>query len=287
MYFRLGYTESTLLFIHFLEKFHLHDLDKSILQNYKQQYINWLYTTSGFYDTTIKGTNFDFNMEFDSIQKSSTYCQYFDLLLEFVSQNRFNYLEIHIHTLSLLDNKFTYLFYQYIHFDPNSYYDWKSFMSTNIHQSNCLIISNLGHLMCDQYNNGNLNNIHNMVLNITSLHYYKPGYTFENNKLKSADALNMLDNSYHHWGLIKQIIYNKHINFIIISAGAYSFIYAYFCKLHNIQFITIGGDLEVFFGINTKRTSIFYNKIINKYFINVPETDKPQNYKEIEGGCYW
>ena len=45
--------------------------------------IYWLYTTSGFYDKTIKGSyfDFDFNFNFEETRKSEIYNKYFTHLL--------------------------------------------------------------------------------------------------------------------------------------------------------------------------------------------------------------
>jgi hypothetical protein len=56
---RLGYTETTLLFYYYLNK---NNISNEIILNSQQNFINWLLTTSGFYDKKIKGSNFnDFN----------------------------------------------------------------------------------------------------------------------------------------------------------------------------------------------------------------------------------
>ena len=54
--YRLGYTESTLLFVYYLNTIHNIDyIDKNL--------VNWLYSTSGFYDKKIKGDYFNFDVK--------------------------------------------------------------------------------------------------------------------------------------------------------------------------------------------------------------------------------
>ena len=52
----------------------------------------------------------------------------------------------------------------------------------------------------------------------------------------------------------------------------------------------VGGDLNTYFGIASKRFYDF-NKgnIENKeyWIIDIPDEYKPNDYKKIENGCYW
>ena len=56
---------------------------------------------------------------------------------------------------------------------------------------------------------------------------------------------------------------------------------------------TIGGDLQVYFGILNGRQKKWYKrdniKLKNEeyWIVNIPEEYKPNNYMKIENGCYW
>ena len=60
---RLGMTESGLLFLTFASKnLQLTSEEKKIVSKYILSLTNWLYTTSGYYDKTVPGTNFNFDV---------------------------------------------------------------------------------------------------------------------------------------------------------------------------------------------------------------------------------
>jgi hypothetical protein len=79
---RLGLTETTLLFYFYL------DLQKICNSKYvKSQniFINWLCTTSGFYDKNICGSYFDFDA--NKIKHTDVYNNYFNRLLNIVKNS--------------------------------------------------------------------------------------------------------------------------------------------------------------------------------------------------------
>ena len=146
---------------------------------------------------------------------------------------------------------------------------------------NILIINNLGSLMKTQFESGNIDKICNeFPKNVKSIEYFENGYSF----LNSGPDSSLLETAKH---IIEKI---KDLNFdgAIISAGAYSCIIADDInkKLKKETFL-MGGNLPLYFGIITKRITIYYKEFINEYFINVPDSMKPLNYEKIEDGCYW
>lgn len=64
-YQRTGLTEGSLLYNEWLKKYGLHRQDT------EDEFINWLYSTSGWYDREISGTYFDIDVE--AVKKSSNY----------------------------------------------------------------------------------------------------------------------------------------------------------------------------------------------------------------------
>ena len=68
---RLGLTETTLLFYYYLENILNIDLNNLKLIHSDYEIINWLYSTSGFYDKTINGTYFDIDVK--KAKKSNVY----------------------------------------------------------------------------------------------------------------------------------------------------------------------------------------------------------------------
>ena len=79
---RVGFTETTLLFYYYLEN--ILNIDITILKLIDSQnnLINWLYSTSGFYDKTINGTYFDIDVK--KAKKSDVYNYYFSNLLNII-----------------------------------------------------------------------------------------------------------------------------------------------------------------------------------------------------------
>jgi hypothetical protein len=76
----------------------------------------------------------------------------------------------------------------------------------------------------------------------------------------------------------------------LVAAGGYGMLIAdYIYKEKGKSVIYIGGALQIFFGIIGKRW--FENKdilkLVNDDWIRPDKLDKPQNYTNVEKGCYW
>ena len=236
---RLGFTETTLLFFHYL------DLQKICNSKYVQsQYdlINWLCTTSGYYDKKIHGSHFNFDAE--KIKKSVVYNNYFNRLLNIVKHSNTK-LEFcfHEHHNSLMQYKEEFL--KYI-----DYYN-KNNKQTNIVQfmnnKNVLIINNLGSLMKTQYDSGNIKKIYpDEHINPKNIVFLEPGYTFFNNGPDSS----ILETTEKICDKIKTINFDC----AIISVGAYSsLLFDYIVNKLNKDGFVIGGQLPLYFGISIKR----------------------------------
>ena len=61
-------------------------------------------------------------------------------------------------------------------------------------------------------------------------------------------------------------------------------------KMHR-QAMHIGGTLQVLFGIKGARWEgepyNYDKKLYNEFWVRPGEKLKPQNYMDVEGGCYW
>ena len=67
-YTRLGWTEGTLFMIWYIQKRGLGDVEKD------HNMVNWLFSTSGYYDKQIKGHYFDLTPEeCDKVLNSATF----------------------------------------------------------------------------------------------------------------------------------------------------------------------------------------------------------------------
>ena len=270
---RLGLTETTLLFVYFLN---LSGINNQNCINTQRNLCNWLCSTSGFYSKEIIGTYFNF--EHEKVKNSQTYNSYFGKLLNFLKENNNYHLELCFHQLpdDLLIYKEKFL--NYIHYyDKQKKCDFLQFLDNK----HILIINNLGSLMKKQFESGNIKKINsNFPDNVKSIQYFENGYSFFNNG-PDQDILvtaNKLCNK------IKLLEFHG----AVISAGAYSFIIADYI-LNNMKktVYVIGGGLPFYFGISINRTKHFHNNSINEYFIDVPVEMRPEGYEKIENGCYW
>ena len=270
---RLGYTETTLLFFYYLD---LQKIRNSEYVDSQNNLINWLCSTSGFYDKNICGSYFDFDA--NKIKNLDVYNNYFNRLLNIV-KNSNTKLVFCFHQLhdSLIQYKEEFL--NYI-----DYYN-KNNRQTNLLQfmdnKNILIINNLGSLMKMQYESGNIKKIspHNPVT-AKNIDFLEPGYTFFN----SGHDSSILETAEKLCDKIKTINFDC----AVVSAGAYSsLLFDYIVNELNKDVFVIGGDLPFYFGILTQRTRESPSDLINEYFINVPDEMKPLGYEKVENGCYW
>lgn len=80
----------------------------------------------------------------------------------------------------------------------------------------------------------------------------------------------------------------------LIGCGAYGMPLAAHCKSRGKQAIHLGGAVQLLFGIKGKRweTEDYYIDkyppiMNNPYWVYPNETERPQNFSNVENGCYW
>lgn len=80
----------------------------------------------------------------------------------------------------------------------------------------------------------------------------------------------------------------------LIGCGAYGMPLAAHCKSRGKQAIHLGGAVQLLFGIKGKRweTEDYYRDkyppiMNNPYWVYPNETERPQNFSNVENGCYW
>jgi hypothetical protein len=280
MYLRLGMSESSLLLLYFIEKYTSGYNSKLLIQN-RKHILNWLFSTSGYFDTEVKGRLFDFDKEYDKIINTKTYNTYFEELLHFIKNNEFKEFYFKCHDLGVFC-KCIPIFYKYIN-KNQSLYDIRSILYKELDNKRVLLMHNLSDLMVERYNKGIIKKIYPEFPNIDIIIPFKIGYTFMNTPMN--DCSNIIDRAELIEYVMNEFIETHKINMVIISCGAYSNIFAR--KLHkkHIQYITVGGELEHEFGIIINRHD--KHPEINEYFIRVPDELKPENHHEIENSCYW
>jgi hypothetical protein len=89
---------------------------------------------------------------------------------------------------------------------------------------------------------------------------------------------------------MKKQIYEKDFDIALIGCGAYGFPLASFVKDLGKKSVHLGGALQLLFGIKGKRWETEYDydkKFYNDYWVYPADEDKPKNFQNIEGGCYW
>ena len=286
---RLGYTETSLLLIHYIKKNKKYNftMDEN---NFINHLINWLYTTSGYYDKSMKGDYFNFDGH--ECINSVVYNDYMNKLL--LNLNNCDILQLNFHNFTENINNYKNDFLSNIQskeiiykIDDNNMFDYmKDKLFNVITNKKILIINSFSKLIKKQIdtNINNLKKIYPNFPNITEVFEYTTPYSFFNNG-NDTSILETINNICNE---IKNLNYNFDI--AIISCGAYStFIGNYINNNMNNDIFITGGYITRFFGIINKREFDKFKNFENKeYWItSIPDEYKPHNYEKIENGCYW
>ncbi|MCF6182628.1 hypothetical protein [Lutibacter sp.] len=88
---------------------------------------------------------------------------------------------------------------------------------------------------------------------------------------------------------MQQDISKINFDIAIIGCGAYGLPLAAFIKRMGKKSIHIGGGVQLLFGIIGRRWETEYNlsMYINDYWVRPDSSEKPNNFKDVENGCYW
>ncbi|WP_343695573.1 hypothetical protein [Flavobacterium sp.] len=88
---------------------------------------------------------------------------------------------------------------------------------------------------------------------------------------------------------MKKDIHKIEFDIAIIGCGAYGFPLASFIKEIGKKSIHLGGATQVLFGIKGKRWEEEYDMsaIFNDHWIRPLDVEKPENFLNVENGCYW
>jgi hypothetical protein len=260
---RPGFTESTLLFIQYLRE---HGINSEELMKSEAQFINWLYTTSGFYDKQVSGSYFDFNA--DQIINSQSYKTFLNDYRKALKDSDKLYTMIH----HVYEDKGKIAEFQNS-LNPKSLWHWSYKPWYKILENKkVLLVSSFADLMKKQYDCGNIQKIDAEFPN-TLIVSYKTPYTFFNNG-PDKNFFETLDG-------MKKDISSIDFDVAIIACGAYAVFLSDHC--HNIgkMGVSIGSMMHNMFGIDP-------NKKDNPLWISaIPEEYKPIGYEKIEGGRYW
>lgn len=147
-----------------------------------------------------------------------------------------------------------------------------------------LVIHPFAELMEKQYKNRALLWENEEILPEFDLITYKAVQSLGGNSgyASWAEALNKM----------KRDIEELEFDIALIGCGAYGMPLGGFIKnkMHR-QAMHIGGTLQVLFGIKGARWEgepyNYDKKLYNEFWVRPGEKLKPQNYMDVEGGCYW
>ena len=163
----------------------------------------------------------------------------------------------------------------YFHSDP-----W----SKHLEGKRVLVIHPFANLIEQQYRENRINLFPDRpVLPEFSLRVVKAVQTIAGSKDKRFgdwfDALNWMEEE----------AISKDFDVAIIGCGAYGFPLAARLKKHGKKSIHLGGATQILFGIKGKRWDerVEFSSMYNHYWVRPGDQEKPNNYKVIEGGCYW
>ena len=170
-YGRLGYTESTLLFYHYM-RCNVKIEKPEELFIFENHFLNWLFTTSGYYDTS-----------FDPIEPieyiyTENYKKLMNEFFQMSKNSNFNQLLIHddlTRHLGFIDH--LPIFYKNFNVIDYNFNNTLNQLKSFVNDKNVLIINPMSILMKKQYDNGNIDKI-NEFPSIKSIQCYSNEYTF-------------------------------------------------------------------------------------------------------------
>lgn len=272
--YRLGYTETTLLYYYYKENILNKSLSKDRLDS-QYNMLNWLYSTSGFYDKKIKGTYFDFDAL--KCKNSEVFNEYMKMLICLLSEENIQ-TALHLHPQPESENE-DVISFRSIYGKNNQCVDIH-FLYRNISGKTVVLVNPISDLLYEQYSTGKLQKIYPSFPEIKGMLFYQNIYTF----LNEGPDDNLLKTSERIVKGVKELVFDipEDDYIVIVSCGAYSNL----ISSHFKNSITIGRWLLTLFGIkNGKERG--EKSISPESWLEIPEDRKPKDYKKIEEGCYW
>jgi len=281
---RLGMTETSLLVLTFVSR--NYNLEPSIKKRISQMILsmaNWLYSTSGYYDKSVKGNNFNFDVT--AINKN--YFKFINHLEESIGNCEITQFFVHeglvMHLLNTYKNDFMkkYNISNLKILNGTEFQDRINDIFAMMNNKKVLVISSFDGLVKSQVESGNLKKIYENYPNIIRLETIQFPYCFHNNG-PHQNYFETLDAVFEQ---IKQIDFD----IAILVCGAYGHM---LCHKIDTELkkdaIYVGGSIQTLFGIISSREKEHGKIKYNDYWISeIPVEYRPKNYKLIENGCYW
>jgi hypothetical protein len=281
---RLGMTETSLLFLSYVSRYG--NLDKEIKKHVStiiMSMVNWLYSTSGYYDKSVKGSYFNF----DVTALNQNYFKFLNHLSTSVNNCHETHVFVHEGFVSELLEVYKDSFIK--HFNIKNFkilngtqlYDRIDSIFDSMRNRKVLVISAFDGLVKSQYTSGNLYKIYENFPIIKSLDTVKFPYCFCNNGPHN-NYFETLESVFEE---IKTIDFD----IALLGCGAYGHM---LCHLIDTELkkdaIYVGGSIQSLFGILNKREKQWNNYPASEYWITeIPDEYKPSNHNMVENGCYW
>ena len=281
---RLGMTETTLLFLTFVSKnYKLEEYIKQNILKIMMSMVNWLYTTSGYYDKSVPGNHFNFDVK----ALNTNFFKFINDLKESVCKCHTTQFFVHEGFVMSLLNKYKEDFiqqYQITNFtilNGTEFQDRIDDIFSMMNNKKVLVISSFDGLVKQQFESGNLNKIYSNFPNIIKLYTIKFPYCFHNN----GPHQNYFETLTTIFEEIKQIDFD----IAILGCGAYGHM---LCHKIDTELgkdaIYLGGSIQTLFGILSSREKEHCKiKYDENWISEIPSEYRPENYKLIENGCYW
>lgn len=249
-YQRTGLTEGTLIYNEWLKTKNLYRKDT------EDEFINWLYSTSGWFDKDIKGTHFDFDAE--KVRQSANYQRflhdYDHSLLNSDMIHVMLHSDYHLNGLEHQDEFAT----RFVEKPTDNYCYWKDvpLLKKLIKQSNLIIVNNLASLIAEKY----------PVIPIDTPQTQLNGTAMPNDYKNSFEVLDEIFN--------KCVSITPHeIGVFLIAFGAYSCLLADKLNKQGYNTIVLGSGIQKLFPITIPKDKLHLYR--------------PAEYAKIEDGKYW
>ena len=281
---RLGSTETSLLFLTFLSR--NYKLDPILKQHISQMVlrcVNWLYSTSGYYDKKIIGDNFNFDIT--SLSKNYfNFIKHLELSVQHCETTQFFVHEgLVMSLLQTYKNDFInhYNIKNFTILNGTEFQDRINDIFSMMNNKKVLAISSFDGLIKKQFESGNLYKIYKNYPNIIKLETIKFPYCFHNN----GPHENYFETLEYIFNEIKKIDFD----IAILGCGAYGHM---LCHKIDTELkkdaIYVGGSIQTLFGIISSREKEHGKiKYDENWISKIPDEYKPANHKLIENGCYW
>lgn len=282
---RLGMTETSILFLTFISRnFKLDPEIKTGISQTIKNLLNWLYSTSGYYDKAVTGNNFDF----DVTAMTLNYFKFIKHLEASIANCEITQFYVHGGFVTHLLNQFKDEFiekYKIRNFTILNDIPFKERIPDifrRIAKRRVLVISAFDGLIRQQVESGNIKKIYPKFPKIVELKTLKFPYCFHNN----GPHTNYFETLDAFFAEIKTV---GEFDIALLSCGAYGHM---LCHKIDAELkkdaIYVGGSIQELFGIISKREKDRGEIEYNEHWITeIPESYRPADYKSIENGCYW